>query len=32
MKLLLIYFVKFEEDSKILAKKYLSDCVVRDPN
>ena len=28
MKLFLPYFVKFEEDDKILPKEFLSDCVV----
>ena len=28
IKSLLPYFIKFEEDSRILPKEYLGDCVV----
>ena len=32
MKSLLLYSVKFEEDIRILPKKYLSNCVVGGPD
>ena len=32
MKLVLPYFVEFEEDGKILPKEYPSDCAVGDPD
>ena len=30
IKSLLLYFVEFEEDNKILSKEYLSDCAIGD--
>lgn len=31
IKLLLSYFVEFFEDSTIVSKEYLSDCIIRGP-